>query len=311
MGHYKEKLVTILGPTAVGKTKTSIEVAKSVGGEIISGDSMQVYKGMDIGTAKVTNSEMDGIPHHLLDIKEPTEAFSAAEFQELATKLITDINKRGKIPIIAGGTGLYVKAVTHQYHFSEAPSDPRYRRELEEFADKNGPVLLHEKLKKVDEESYSNIHPNNVRRVIRALEVVHATGRPLSENKSNKEERSPYHLVNIGLTMDREKLYKRIDRRVDMMIEDGLIEEAWKLYNEGVRDCQSVQAIGYKEIYYYLENRETKEVAIEELKKNSRRYAKRQLTWFRNQMEINWFDMTEDREQKIKEIVQFVAGKLQ
>ncbi|PFG13029.1 tRNA (adenosine(37)-N6)-dimethylallyltransferase MiaA [Bacillus sp. es.036] len=306
----KQKLVTVLGPTAVGKTKTSIELAKALDGEIISGDSMQIYRGMDIGTAKVTEEEMEGIPHYLIDIKEPTESFSAAEFQKLATELVTDINRRGKVPIIAGGTGLYVKSVTHQYAFSEAKEDPAYRQQLEQQAEEEGPVMFHARLKDVDPVSYEAIHPNNVRRVIRALEVYHVTGEPVSASKDALPEESPYNLVNVGLTMDRDVLYERINKRVDLMMEAGLLEEAQQLYHDGVRHCQSVQAIGYKEIYNYLEERVSLEDAVLELKQNSRRYAKRQLTWFRHQMGMDWYNMTAHPEEKIQEILKVVAGKL-
>ncbi|WP_270181915.1 tRNA (adenosine(37)-N6)-dimethylallyltransferase MiaA [Alkalihalobacillus sp. CinArs1] len=305
-----QKLVTVLGPTAVGKTKTSIELAKALNGEVISGDSMQIYRGMDIGTAKVTESEMEGIPHHLIDIKEPTENFSVAEFQELATNLVREINERGKVPIIAGGTGLYVKAVTHQYSFSEVKEDEAYRRKLERIANEEGPVAFHSRLKDIDPKSYDSIHPNNIRRVIRALEVHHVTGKPVSASKDSQPEHSPYHLVNVGLTMDRDTLYHRINKRVDLMMEEGLLEEARTLYDQGVRNCQSIQAIGYKEIYRYIEGKVSYEDAVDELKQNSRRYAKRQLTWFRHQMDIDWFDMTENREEKIRKILHSVAGKL-
>ncbi|WP_377892184.1 tRNA (adenosine(37)-N6)-dimethylallyltransferase MiaA [Alkalihalobacillus sp. R86527] len=306
----KQKLVTVLGPTAVGKTKTSIELAKALNGEVISGDSMQIYRGMDIGTAKVTESEMEGIPHHLIDIKDPTESFSAAEFQKLATNLVHDINERGKVPIIAGGTGLYVKAVTHQYSFSEVKEDEGYRKQLEKIADEEGPVVFHARLKEIDPISYESIHPNNIRRVIRALEVYHVTGEPVSASKDSQPENSPYQLVNVGLTMDRETLYNRINQRVDLMLSEGLLNEARILYEHGVKDCQSIQAIGYKEIYRFIEGKVTYEDAVEELKQNSRRYAKRQLTWFRHQMDIDWFDMTENREEKIRKILHSVAGKL-
>lgn len=310
MDKKKQKLVTVLGPTAVGKTKTSIELAKALDGEVISGDSMQIYRGMNIGTAKVTAEEMEGIPHHLIDIKDPTESFSAAEFQDLATDLVADINRRGKVAIVAGGTGLYVKSVTHQYAFSEAKEDPVYREKLERLAEEEGAVAFHSRLKEIDNVSYENVHPNNVRRVIRALEVYHVTGEPVSASKDALPEHSPYHLVNVGLTMDRDVLYDRINRRVDLMMEAGLLEEARALHAEGVRDCQSVQAIGYKEIYRFIDGRVSYEDAVNELKQNSRRYAKRQLTWFRHQMEMDWFDMTNDREEKIQTILQVVAGKL-
>lgn len=310
MDKKKQKLVTVLGPTAVGKTKTSIELAKALDGEVISGDSMQIYRDMDIGTAKVTTEEMEGIPHHLIDIKDPTDSFSAAEFQELATDLVADINRRGKVAVIAGGTGLYVKSVTHQYAFSEAKEDAVYRAKLERLAEEEGAVVFHSRLKEIDPVSYENVHPNNVRRVIRALEVYHVTGEPVSASKDALKEHSPYHLVNVGLTMDRDLLYDRINRRVDLMMDAGLLEEARALHAEGVRDCQSVQAIGYKEIYRFIDGRVSYEDAVNELKQNSRRYAKRQLTWFRHQMEMDWFDMTNDREEKIQTILHVVAGKL-
>ncbi|OZM58656.1 tRNA (adenosine(37)-N6)-dimethylallyltransferase MiaA [Lottiidibacillus patelloidae] len=305
----KEKLIAIVGPTAVGKTKTSIELAKALNGEIISGDSMQVYKHMDIGTAKVKDEEMEGIPHHLIDIKEPTEPFSVAEFQKRATELITDINQRGKIPIIVGGTGLYVQSVTHQYNFSDASSNVEFRNKLEQQVAENGIEPLYQKLVSIDPKSAENIHPNNHRRVIRALEVYHETGLTMSEYQAKQQKESPYDLFMVGLTMDRDKLYERINMRVDMMVEEGLIEEVKGLHEKGVRDCQSVQAIGYKEIYDFIEGNVSLEGAIENLKQNSRRYAKRQLTWFRNKMDISWYDMTNNREKVILEILEDAAGK--
>ncbi|MBU8907380.1 tRNA (adenosine(37)-N6)-dimethylallyltransferase MiaA [Desertibacillus haloalkaliphilus] len=307
----KEKLVVIVGPTAVGKTKTSIELAKALHGEVISGDSMQVYRGMDIGTAKIKREEMEGVPHHLIDICDPIESFSVASFQSRVKPLITSINERGHIPFIVGGTGLYIKAVTHDYQFAKAPSDPRYREELEAFVEVHGVEELHKQLKEVDPLSYETIHPNNYRRVIRALEVYHLTKRTIGDFQEKQPDESPYDLVMIGLTMDRKVLYERINLRVDLMIKQGLIEEAERLYAQGVRDCQSVQAIGYKEIYEYIEGKVSKQEAIELLKRNSRRYAKRQLTWFRNKADVTWFDLTDgDTYEKIAEIKNFVEGKL-
>ncbi|WP_139368253.1 tRNA (adenosine(37)-N6)-dimethylallyltransferase MiaA [Evansella clarkii] len=299
------KLIVIAGPTAVGKTDTGISLAKAFNGEVISGDSMQVYKGMDIGTAKVTPEEMDGIPHHLIDIKDPRDSFSAAEFQERARQLIEEINNKGKLPIIVGGTGLYLNAVIFDYDFSETEGDLEYRKEMEEFARQHGAEALHNKLKSIDPASYGQLHPNNVRRIIRALEVYKLTGKTIAE-RPGQPDKSPYDTALIGLTMERELLYERINKRVDLMVDQGLIEEAERLYHAGIKDCQSVQAIGYKEIYEFLEGRLSREDAIELLKRNSRRYAKRQLTWFRNKMDLTWFDMTGDREKKLKEIHQFV-----
>lgn len=307
----KEKVVVIAGPTAVGKTKMSVELAKRLNGEIISGDSMQIYKRMDIGTAKITQVEMDGIPHHLIDIKEPTESFSVAEFQGLVQPLISEINARGKVPFIVGGTGLYINAVLQNYNFADVAQDAEYRDKLEKFVEDQGVIALHELLKDIDPISYKEIHPNNYRRVIRALEVYHVTKKTIHEYQQEQNFESPYEYAMIGLTMDREILYERINYRVDLMIEQGLIEEAKNLYQQGVVECQSVQAIGYKEIYEYIEGKVTKEEAIETLKQNSRRYAKRQFTWFRNKMDVTWFDMTNANfEQKIQEIQEFVEGKL-
>lgn len=289
----KQKLLAIIGPTAVGKTKLSIEMAKRFNGEIISGDSMQIYRGMDIGTAKITNDETEGIPHHLIDIKEPEDSFSVAEFQHLVRKKIAEIASRGKLPIIVGGTGLYIQSVIYDYNFSEAPADEAFRLILEERARGIGNEALHLELKKVDPESAAQIHPNNVRRVIRALEIYHCTGKMMSEYQKEQQPDLLYNIALIGLTMDRLKLYERINTRVQLMMHEGLLEEVSGLHKKGLRDCQSIQAIGYKEIYDFLDGRATLEEAVENLKQNSRRYAKRQLTWFRNKMDVEWFDMTE------------------
>lgn len=308
----KGKLLVIIGPTAVGKTKLSIEMAKRFNGEIISGDSMQVYKGMDIGTAKVKEEEKEGIPHYLLDIKEPDEPFSAAEFQELANLKIVDIQSRGKLPIIVGGTGLYIQSVIYDYQFSEAPSDPEYRVTLEKRVIVEGIDLVFEELKEIDPESAVRIHPNNVRRVIRALEIYHCTGHTMSEQLNDQPTEMKYDTCIVGLTMEREQLYARINHRVDLMVEEGLVDEVEVLYKQGLKDCQSIQAIGYKEMYDFFDGKINKEQAIEQLKQNSRRYAKRQLTWFHNKMNVSWFDMTDiaGLTKKIDDISEFIAGKL-
>ncbi|WP_226087405.1 tRNA (adenosine(37)-N6)-dimethylallyltransferase MiaA [Mesobacillus sp. S13] len=309
----KQKLIVLIGPTAVGKTKLSIELAKKFDGEIISGDSMQIYKGMDIGTAKITVQEMEGIAHHLIDIKEPDESFSTAEFQELVREKINEISSRGKMPMIVGGTGLYIQSVIFDYHFTDAPSDPAFRHSLEQVAEAEGQEFLHEKLQEADPESASRIHPNNVRRVIRALEIIHCTGKTASELQENQSPELLYDIALIGLTMDREMLYNRINYRVDLMMEQGLLDEVKYFYEKGLRDCQSIQAIGYKELYDYFDGKVPLEKAIENLKQNSRRYAKRQLTWFRNKMNVEWFDMSEsnDDEKKFAEISKFIEGKLE
>ena len=309
----KQKLLVIIGPTAVGKTNLSIEMAKQYNGEIISGDSMQIYRGMDIGTAKITKEEMQGIPHHLIDIKEPEENFSVAEFQLLVRAKINEIAKRGKLPIIVGGTGLYIQSVIYDYQFSDVPGDEAFRLELEERVKRIGNDALYKELQAVDPESAAQIHPNNVRRVIRALEIFHLTGKTMQEYQRKQQPDLMYETALVGLTMDREKLYERINLRVDIMVKQGLLDEVKSLYNQGLRDCQSIQAIGYKEIYDYLDEKVTWDVAVEQLKQNSRRYAKRQLTWFRNKMDVKWFDMTyvNDLAKKIAEISQYVEGKLQ
>jgi len=309
----KQKLLVIIGPTAVGKTKLSIEMAKRYHGEIISGDSMQIYRGMDIGTAKIKTDEMEGVPHHLIDIRDPDESFSVAEFQQLVRAKIREIAQKGKLPIIVGGTGLYIQSVIYDYQFSDAAADEEFRHKLEERAKDIGNEALYQELKKLDPESAEQIHPNNVRRVIRAFEIYHCTGKTMSEYQKVQTPDLLYRTALVGLTMEREMLYNRINERVEMMMEEGLLDEVKGLYEKGLRACQSIQAIGYKEIYEYLDSRMTLDAAVENLKQNSRRYAKRQLTWFRNKMDVQWFDMSDVQNftKKITEISQFVEGKLQ
>ncbi|WP_439741188.1 tRNA (adenosine(37)-N6)-dimethylallyltransferase MiaA [Bacillus pseudomycoides] len=304
-----EKVAVIIGPTAVGKTKLSIDLAKALNGEIISGDSMQIYRTMDIGTAKVTMEEMEGIPHYMIDIKNPEDSFSVAEFQELVRGHIREITERGKLPIIVGGTGLYIQSVLYDYQFTDEAGDPVYREELEKLATEHGVEYVHEKLREVDPESASRIHMNNVRRVIRALEIFHTTGQKMSDQLEKQENELLYDVSLIGLTMDRGMLYDRINLRVDLMVKQGLLQEVKALYENGVRDCQSIQAIGYKELYNYFEGHVSLEEAIMQLKTNSRRYAKRQLTWFRNKMDVTWFDVTDG--EKTAEILRYIEGKLQ
>ncbi|TYS70521.1 tRNA (adenosine(37)-N6)-dimethylallyltransferase MiaA [Sutcliffiella horikoshii] len=307
----KQKVIVIIGPTAVGKTKTSVELAKRLNGEIISGDSMQIYKTMDIGTAKIKEEEMQGIPHYLIDIKEPEEAYSVAEFQQDVRKQIDEITSRGRIPIIVGGTGLYIQSVLYDYQFSESGKDEETRLRLEKRSQEIGVEKLHQELADIDPKSAANIHPNNVRRVIRALEIFYTTGKTMSEYQDTQQPEPLYDVALIGLTMEREVLYERINLRVDLMMEEGLLREVQTLYDNGIRDCQSIQAIGYKELYAYLDGKVTLEQAVDDLKQNSRRYAKRQLTWFRNKMDVTWFDMTDaDIEQKLSQIFTVIAGKL-
>ncbi|KEK21760.1 tRNA (adenosine(37)-N6)-dimethylallyltransferase MiaA [Bacillus gaemokensis] len=305
----REKVAVIIGPTAVGKTKLSIDLAKALNGEIISGDSMQVYRTMDIGTAKVTVEETEGIPHYMIDIKNPEESFSVAEFQNLVRGHIREITERGKLPIIVGGTGLYIQSVLYDYQFTDEAGDSVYRERMEQLAVEYGVEYVHEKLRAVDPESANRIHANNVRRVIRALEIFHTTGQKMSDQLEKQENDLLYDVSLIGLTMDRAMLYDRINLRVDLMVKQGLLEEVKALYENGIRDCQSIQAIGYKELYNYFEERISLEEAVLQLKTNSRRYAKRQLTWFRNKMDVSWFDVTEG--EKTAEILRYIEGKLQ
>ncbi|MFY4773977.1 tRNA (adenosine(37)-N6)-dimethylallyltransferase MiaA [Metabacillus sp. RGM 3146] len=308
----KEKLVVLIGPTAVGKTALSIKLAQKMNAEIISGDSMQIYRGMDIGTAKISFEEMENVPHHLLDIKNPEESFSAAEFQQRARSLITEISSRGKLPMIVGGTGLYIQSVLYDYEFTETASDEAFRDEKEKEWQEHGEEFLHNQLKNIDPVSAERIHPNNVRRVIRALEIQHCTGNTMTEFLEKQNAIFQYDAALIGLTVSRDLLYERINQRVDIMIESGLLKEVESLYQSGLRNAQSIQAIGYKEIYRYLEGEIPFSEAVLQLKQNSRRYAKRQLTWFRNKMNVEWFDMTPpiDINQKAHEIFTYAAGKL-
>ena len=286
----KTKIVVIGGPTATGKTKLSVELAKKANGEIISADSVQIYKKLDIGSAKPTKEEMSNIPHHMIDILEPTENFSVADYVERAKSVIADVSSRGKLPIIVGGTGLYISSLVDNVMFSEAETDFALRDELNKKAEEMGAEKFHALLAEVDPVSAENIHPNNVKRVVRALEIYYSTGKTMTEhNAVSKLVPSPYDAKMYALTSDREVIYERIDKRVDIMVNDGLLEEVDGLLKDGVtKDMQSMQAIGYKEIVSYFEGKLTKEEAIDAVKQNSRRYAKRQLTWFNRMKNINW-----------------------
>jgi len=279
----KNKILVLAGPTAVGKTALSIELAKKLNGEIVSTDSMQIYKYMDIGSAKITPSEMDGIKHHMLDVTTPDKPFSVVNFKTLAEPIIDDLLIENKLPILTGGTGLYINALTCNMNFTDSPSDEEYRKELEELAIANGDSYIHEMLKEIDPISYNSIHPNNRKRVIRALEVYKVTNKPFSSFNAGEDfYKSKYDVHYYVLDMNREKLYERINRRVDIMFENGLLEECIKLKENGYNSSmQAMQGIGYKEVLLYLENSITLEEAIEMIKQGSRNYAKRQLTWFR------------------------------
>ena len=288
----KQKLLVIGGPTAVGKTDLSIKLAKKLNGEIISADSMQIYKYMDIGSAKVTEDEMDGIEHYLIDTITPDISFSVADFKEYGEKALNDIISKGKLPIISGGTGLYINSLTCNMTFTEAEKDENYRKHLEALALKKGNEYVHEMLKECDPISYEEIHPNNRKRVIRALEVFKLTNKPFSSfNAGENFYNSNYDVYYYVLTMNREKLYERINKRVDIMIEKGLLDECIKLKEMGyTSDIQSMQGIGYKEILYHLEGKISLDEAINMIKQGSRNYAKRQLTWFRRDTRCVFID---------------------
>ncbi|MBP5266382.1 MAG: tRNA (adenosine(37)-N6)-dimethylallyltransferase MiaA [Lachnospiraceae bacterium] len=298
----KPKLIVLTGPTAVGKTSASIGLAKAIGGEIISADSMQVYRHMDIGSAKITPEEMEGVKHHLIDVLDPSEAFNVVTFQQMAKAAMEEIYAAGHIPIVVGGTGFYIQALLYDIDFTEEDDATQYREELEELAKTRGKDYLYEQLQQVDPEGAAAIHPNNVKRVIRALEYYRNTGGKISEhNEASHQKESPYDFTYFVLDMNREELYRRIDKRVDIMIEQGLVDEVKTLAANGAtRDMVSMQGLGYKEILDYLDGEITLEEAIYRIKRDSRHFAKRQLTWFRRERDVTWvhkedFDMEEAR----------------
>ncbi|MBU9706608.1 tRNA (adenosine(37)-N6)-dimethylallyltransferase MiaA [Paenibacillus sp. AK121] len=308
----KPKLLVLVGPTAVGKTKLSIEMARQFDAEIISGDSMQVYRHMDIGTAKISEQEMKGIKHHLIDIHEPEYPYSVAQFQEDCRRLIPDIQSRGKLPFIVGGTGLYVESVCYEYQFSEVGADEAFRQEQLDYADQFGAEALHARLKAVDPESALRLHPNDRRRVVRALEIYHVSGTTLSSQLASQKKESPYQLCIVGLTMDRQMLYKRIEDRIDGMLDQGLVAEVTSLMERGVRsDAISMQGLGYKEISSYLRGEVSLEEAVTWLKRDTRHFAKRQLSWFRHMKDIQWVDVTdfENFSAHVALIHEIIAGK--
>lgn len=291
----KKPLIVLTGPTAVGKTELSIELAKKINGSIISADSMQVYRHMDIGSAKIRSEEMQGIPHYLIDTFEPDEEFHVVKFQEYAKKYMDEIYTQGKIPIIAGGTGFYIQALLYDIDFTEEEEDTCYRQKLEQFAKEHGAHALHEKLKEVDEKAANEIHENNIKRVIRALEFHHLSGKKISaHNEKERQKESPYSFAYFVLNDERDRLYRRINQRVDIMMEQGLVEEVQKLKNMGYhKKMVSMQGLGYKEILEYLEGECSLEEAVYRIKRDTRHFAKRQLTWFRREREVVWVNKQE------------------
>lgn len=288
----QKPMIILTGPTAVGKSALSVELAKKINGAVISADSMQVYRHMDIGSAKITPEEMQGVTHYMIDELEPDEEFHVVRFVTMAKEYLKEIYADGKIPIIAGGTGFYIQALLYDIDFTEQQCDETYRRQLEDLAREHGAEYLHGILREVDPASAEAIHANNIKRVIRALEFYHLSGKKISEhNETERQKQSPYNFAYFVLTDERAKLYERIDRRVDAMIEAGLVEEVKKLKSKGCsREMVSMQGLGYKEILAYLDGGCTLEEAVYIIKRETRHFAKRQLTWFKRERDVIWLD---------------------
>lgn len=291
----QKPLIILTGPTAAGKTKVSVQLAKAVGGEIISADSMQVYRGMDIGSAKIRPEEMEGVPHYLIDVLEPEEEFNVVRFQQMAKAAMEKIYENGHIPIVVGGTGFYIQALLYDVDFTRGEEDTGLRQELSEYAAEHGAEALHQRLMQVDPKAAQDIHANNVKRVIRALEFYQETGDRISEhNERERAREAAYQFAYFVLTDEREALYRRIEQRIDRMLEDGLVEEVRRLKARGLtKKMVSMQGLGYKEILSFLDGESTLEEAVCLLKRDTRRFAKRQLTWFRRERDVIWIDKKE------------------
>lgn len=305
------KLLVIAGPTAVGKTDTALAVAKRVGGEIISADSVQVYRGLDIGAAKPTRQEREEVPHHLLDIVGPTENYTVARYQDDAARVIAEVQGRGKLPILVGGTGLYIRAVVQGYAFGEKGEDKALRDRLRREAEEHGPEALHRRLAVVDPVSAAKLHPNDLRRVIRALEFYESSCEPISRQERRTAGESVYDTQMFCLSMPRELLYRRIETRVDQMVAAGLVDEVRGLLNNGVpMDAKSMQSLGYKQLVAHLQGELSLEAAVALIKRDTRRYAKRQLTWFRREEHAVWLDLTQcgGKLEAAENISSFLAG---
>ena len=307
-----DKIICIVGPTASGKTGLAIELAKKIDAEVISADSMQIYKGLNVGTAKVTKEEADGIPHHLIDICSPEDKFSVADFKNLCYDTIKEIKSRGKNVIIAGGTGLYVNAVVYNMNFTEEDSDANLRADLEKIANEKGNEYLHNMLKELDPKTADEIHMNNVKRVIRAIEIAKKTDKLKSthmeeEKKRINTQKGEFDFEVFCIEQERQYLYNRINLRVDLMMKDGVLEEAKKVYEMNLpKDNTCMQAIGYKEFFPYFEGKATLEECIETLKKETRHYAKRQMTWFNNKLNTVKLDGSKPKKALVEEIIEYL-----
>ncbi|MFA5576077.1 MAG: tRNA (adenosine(37)-N6)-dimethylallyltransferase MiaA [Tissierellaceae bacterium] len=310
----KDNLSILIGPTAIGKTDLSIRLAGHLNGEIISADSMQIYRHMNIGTAKISEKEMKGIPHYLVDIVYPDEEYSVADYKNQAVEIIKDINSRGKTALLVGGTGLYINSLVYDLNFSRAAANDDIRMKYEALADRYGNEYLHSELMKIDSVSANKIKLGDRKRLIRAIEVYEVTGKKMSDQNMNfRKESEDFNLIMLGLNMDRTKLYERINSRVDKMLEDGLVDEVAKLLEMGYhKNLTSLQGIGYKEIIMYMEGQISLDEAIEKIKRGTRNYAKRQLTWFKRDRRIKWFDIDKfsDIEDLLESILAYTYGQL-
>ena len=300
----KEKVIVIGGPTASGKTSLSIELAKKINGEIVSADSMQIYTDMDIGTAKPTVEEREGIEHYLLDFVSPDDRFSVADYKRQAKNAIKEILKKGKVPIVIGGTGLYIESLIYEIDFPEIETDLEYRRKLEQIASEKGLNYLYEEALKVDPEAMEKISPNDQKRILRVLELYHQTGKTKTQLDKESRKEPEYDYKFFAINMNREKLYDRINKRVDIMIDDGLVNEVQNLCKKYKEFPTAMQGLGYKEVVQYLNGDTTYDEMIEKIKMESRRYAKRQLTWFRKYKEITWLDGIEDPKKNVEIIIE-------
>ena len=301
----KEKVIVICGPTASGKTALSIELAKKINGEIVSGDSMQIYKDMDIGTAKPTKEEMQGIKHYLIDFVSPDKRYSVADYKQDAKKMIREIIKKGKVPIIVGGTGLYIDSLIYEIDYPNIEFDEKYREKLENEVNEKGLEELYERARKIEEQAIEKISKNDKKRILRILEIYHATGKNKTEQEiESRKKEVEYDYKVYALKWDREKLYERINKRVDIMIEQGLIEEVKSVYKKYNKFPTAMQGLGYKEVVEYLENKTTKEEMIEIIKQETRRYAKRQMTWFRKNKQTIWLNAENEIQNNIKIILE-------
>lgn len=306
----KPKVIVICGPTASGKTSLSIELAKQIGGEIVSCDSMQIYTDMNIGTAKPTKEEMQGIKHYLIDCVSPKTRYSVADYKRDATRAINEIIEKNKTPIIVGGTGLYLESLVYNIEYNEIETNLKYRQELEQTVLEKGLEYVYEQAKKIDEEAIKKISPNDKKRIFRILEIFNSTGKTKTELEIESRKRKPeYNYLLFGINMDREKLYERINLRVDIMLKEGLVEEVKKLKEKYKVLPTAMQGLGYKEVVEYLENKTSKEEMIEKIKQETRRYAKRQLTWFRKYDNLIWLDGLENIQNNIQIILEEYSGK--